>query len=417
MNQPSARTRRSPRRHSPQPPRGSVPLAPFAGLFHRMIDRIDAGLVAGSLEVDLPDGTRRLLGARADGPAAVVEMANWRALIRLATGGSGGWYVAWDRGEWSSPDPVKLFELFSRNRVSLGETGRATGVGRVLRRILHAMRRNTRIGARRNIAQHYDLGNDFYALWLDPTMCYSSALFDLPGQSLEEGQRAKLRAILARSGAKAGDRLLEIGCGWGGFAEMAAEAGVSVHAITLSAEQRSAVAERTSARSLPVDVTLTDYRDVAGCYDAVASIEMVEAVGQDYWQEYLAVIARVLKPGGRAAIQYIAIDDAIFESYARNVDFVQERVFPGGMLLSVSRFRQLAERVGLTWRDQHDFPLDYAETLREWRARFDQAVEDGRLPPRFDRRFVDLWRYYLMYCEGGFRGGGLSVAQVTLLKL
>ncbi|MBA4047663.1 MAG: SAM-dependent methyltransferase [Sphingomonas sp.] len=354
-----------------------------------------------------------MLGGRAPGPMARVEIADWRALIRLMIGGSAGWYLAWSRREWTSPDPVVVFEVFGRNRHSLGQTGRSSGVARLAKRVLHGLRRNNRAGARRNIEAHYDLGNDFYAAWLDPSLSYSSAMFGDPADDLAAAQQRKLAAVLARTGTSPGDRILEIGCGWGSFAAHAAAAGRQVHAITLSPAQESVLA----ARQLPgVTVSITDYRDVAGMFDAVASIEMVEAVGQAYWPDYLATIARVLKPGGRAAIQFIAIDDAIFDAYAANVDFVQAYVFPGGMLLSQRRFRALAQAAGFDWVDQVDFGADYAETLRRWRLRFDAAVAEGRLPPRFDSQFIDLWRFYLMYCEGGFRGGGLQVSQVTLVK-
>jgi cyclopropane-fatty-acyl-phospholipid synthase len=347
----------------------------------------------------------------------VVDMPSWRAIVRLVTGGSAGWYRAWADGDWSSPDPVPLFDLFMRNAVSLGETARAGGFKRLVGRITHWLRRNDKTGARRNIEFHYDLGNDFYALWLDSTMTYSSAMFAAPDQSLEAAQVAKLTAMLDRTATVPGDTILEIGSGWGSFAEVAARAGRKVHGITLSAEQKAAVDARMAAAGLDdVAVSLTDYRDVTGQYDAVVSIEMVEAVGQKYWPAYLQAVAGALKPGGRAAIQYILIDDAIFESYARNIDFIQRYVFPGGMLLSESRFRALAEQHGLGWHDRVTFGLDYAETLRRWRVAFDAAVEAGKLPPEFDVHFVSLWRYYLMYCEGGFRGGGIDVAQVTLVK-
>jgi cyclopropane-fatty-acyl-phospholipid synthase len=389
----------------------------FNRLFHRILDRIDAGLQSGSIAATLPDGTHRLLGGRAPGPAVVVDMPSWRAIVRLVTGGSAGWYRAWADGDWSSPDPVPLFDLFMRNAVSLGETARAGGFKRLVGRITHWLRRNDKNGARRNIEFHYDLGNDFYALWLDSTMTYSSAVFAAPDQSLEAAQVAKLTAMLDRTATVPGDMILEIGSGWGSFAEVAARAGRKVHGITLSAEQKAAVDARMAAAGLDdVAVSLTDYRDVTGQYDAVVSIEMVEAVGQKYWPAYLQAVAGALKPGGRAAIQYILIDDAIFESYARNIDFIQRYVFPGGMLLSESRFRALAEQHGLGWHDRVTFGLDYAETLRRWRVAFDAAVEAGKLPPEFDVHFVSLWRYYLMYCEGGFRGGGIDVAQVTLVK-
>ena len=384
-----------------------------APVFHRLLDRIDRALETGAIEATLPDGTRRLLGGRAPGHVAIVEVRRWRALVRLATGGSVGWYEGWAVGDWDSPDPVPLFALFMANRVPLGGVARAGGAVRLATRAWHALRRNHRKGARRNIAAHYDLGNDFYREWLDPSMTYSSALFESPDDTLEAGQARKLRAILQRTGATAGHRVLEIGCGWGSFAALAGAHGVRVHAITLSSEQQEALA----ARALPgVTVSLTDYRDVEDQYEAVASIEMVEAVGQAYWPAYLDTVARVLKPHGRAAVQFISIADDVFPAYAAGVDFIQRYVFPGGMLLSQSRFRALAEARGLGWRDEHRFGLGYAETLRRWRVAFDEAVAEGRLPGRFDARFVGLWRYYLMYCEGGFRGGGIDVHQVTLVK-
>ncbi|RYD20062.1 MAG: class I SAM-dependent methyltransferase, partial [Lysobacteraceae bacterium] len=257
-------------------------------------------------------------------------------------------------------------------------------------------------------------------LWLDPSMMYSAALFDeaaLLTEDLTAAQVRKNAAILDRLELVPGQTVLEIGCGWGGFAEAAARRGLRVDAITLSSEQERAVNDRIADAGLSgVTVARTDYRDVTGQYDGIASIEMVEAVGQDYWGTYLAAVAHALKPGGRAAIQYITIDDAIFEAYAANVDFIQRFVFPGGMLLSESRFRALAAANGLEWRDNHSFGLHYAETLRRWRVAFDAAVSAGRLPTKFDRKFIDLWRYYLMYCEGGFRGQGIDVAQVTLVK-
>ena len=394
-------------------PRGGSWARRVAPVFHRILDRIDAGLAEGAIEAALPDGTRRLLGGQREGPLAIVTVRRWRALTRLVTAGSIGWYEGWVAGDWSSPDPVPIFDLFMRNRATLGNVARAKRGARLAARGLHFLRRNHRRNARRNIAAHYDLGNDFYAAWLDPTLTYSSALF-APGDDLEAGQRRKIAAILDRTGTGAGDTLLEIGCGWGALAETAARRGVKVRAITLAAEQQRFVAELT--RGLPVAVSLTDYRDVAGRYDAVASVEMVEAVGERFWPAYLAAIARALKPGGRAAIQFIKIADDVWPAYAGNVDFIQRYVFPGGLLVHEPAFRALAEKHGLTWCDRHAFGGDYAETLRLWRERFEAAVAAGRLPARFDASFVDLWRYYLMYCEGGFRGGGIDVVQVTLVK-
>jgi cyclopropane-fatty-acyl-phospholipid synthase len=391
----------------------------FARGFRSILDRIDHGLEFGSIECTLPDGSMRLLGGRGHGPVAVGTLCSWKALLRLVRGGSAGWYEAWVAGEWTSPDPLQIFDLFMRNRVALGSVGRPSGLAKLVGIAMHALRRNSRTGARRNIEFHYDLGNDFYQAWLDKSMTYSSALFADPisaAEPLEAAQHRKIEALLGRLQLKAGDSLLEIGCGWGGLAEVALKQHpVRYHGITLSSEQK-AYADARLAGLGEASVTLTDYRDVRGQYDAIASVEMVEAVGQRYWPDYLSCIADCLKPGGRAAIQYIRIEDDIFESYANGTDFIQHYIFPGGMLLSESRFRAIAESNGLIWQDQHDFGQHYAETLRRWRTQFDAAVEAGSLPPGFDEKFVRLWRYYLMYCEGGFRGGGINVAQVTLIK-
>lgn len=400
--------------------RGVSALAPlnlFSASFHRLLDRIDHALIAGGIHAMLPDGRQRTLGLRADGPVATVTLHSWRALLSLGVSGSVGWYEAWARGDWSSPDPVPLFELFVLNRATLGNAARSGGISRMWKRLVHRLRANSRTGSRRNIAYHYDLGNDFYAPWLDAGMTYSSAIFTGDGETLEDAQRAKLDAILARAGARAGDTILEIGCGWGSFAETAARRGVHVHGITLSSEQMAYAGQRIAAAGLPnARFSLTDYRDVTGQYDAVASIEMVEAVGRQYWSDYLATIARVLKPGGRAAIQLISIAGDTFDTYADNVDFIQAYIFPGGLLIGEREFRAIAERHGLEWHDRTGFGASYAETLKRWRERFDTAAAQGRLPVEFDQHFIDLWRYYLMYCEGGFRGGGIDVAQVTLIK-
>jgi cyclopropane-fatty-acyl-phospholipid synthase len=393
-------------------------LAP-ARCFHRQLDRIDAGLAHGTLEGYLPDGSVRILGGRGKGPTAVVHLKSWTALVRLALSGSVGWYRAWDLGEWDSPDPVPLFDLFMRNGEALGNAGRSRGPWRWMARAAHFLNRNSRAGARRNIHAHYDLGNDFYRLWLDKGLSYSSALFADPGQSLEDAQAAKIDAILDRLDLRSGSRLLEIGCGWGALAERAVERHDVIYTgITLSPAQAEVADRRLNAIDLSgrSAIELCDYRDAEGPYDAIASVEMVEAVGQAYWPAYMDAIARLLRPGGRAAIQYILISDALFERYATSTDFIQAYIFPGGCLMSESRFRALAEERGLAWRDVRRFGADYAETLRQWRERFDAAVADGRLPAGFDERFVRLWRYYLQYCEGGFRGGGIDVAQVTLEK-
>ncbi len=408
--------------------RGDKPLAGsggvltrlFAGRIDRILDRIDAGLAQGSLMAHFPGGISRLLGGRGDGPAAEVTVHDWRALLRLVTGGSVGCYQGYEARDWDSTDPVQLFALFVRNAASLGNTARAKGPWRIAARLLHALRRNSRKGAALNIAAHYDLGNDFYALWLDPTMSYSSACWSglAPGASLEDAQRNKADLLADRLMLQPGTHVLEIGCGWGYLARrMAERLAVRVTAISLSDPQLDWCRARAAADGVPgLDYRNQDYRDTHGVYDAVVSAEMVEAVGRAYWPSYLDCLARALKPGGRAAIQYIAIRDDLFEAYARSADFIQAYVFPGGMLLSQSEFRRLAAARGLEWTDQVDFAADYARTLRLWRAAFDAAVDAGSLPSGFDARFVRLWRFYLMYCEAGFAGGGITVSQVTLVK-
>ncbi len=389
-----------------------------AGGFGRVLDRIDRGLASGSLEVTLPTGGTRMLGGRTPGFTASVELCQWNALVRLATGGSVGWYQAWEAGEWASADPVTLCALFMANADTLGSTARARGPWRLAMRALHALRRNTHGGALRNIHAHYDLGNDFYAAWLDPGMSYSSARFGGvaagPGR-LERAQQRKMDLLIARLGLGEGDRVLEIGCGWGALAARIAQATKApVTAISLS-EAQLAWARQHSAGA-DVQFEHRDYRDVTGIYDAVVSVEMVEAVGAPYWRQFIDCIATSLKPGGRAALQYITIRDDLFDAYAASADFIQTYVFPGGMLLRESTFHRLAEARGLAWQDGESFGHDYAETLRLWRERFDLAVDEGRLPAGFDARFVRLWRFYLMYCEGGFRSGGIDVAHVTLVK-
>ena len=377
--------------------------------FARVLARIDEGLDSGAIHAVLPDGSRRTLGGRAAGFECRVELRSYRALVRLASNGSVGWYQAWEAGEWWSPDPVPLFALFVQHAARLGDTARAKGPFRWALKLAHLLNRNTHEGARRNIAAHYDLGNDFYAQWLDQTMSYSSAL-GVAQDGLDSAQRRKWAALDARLGEPAS--VLEIGCGWGALAGHMAGRGASVTAISLSDEQLA----WARAHHPGPDFRHQDYRDVQGQFDAVVSVEMVEALGREYWPTFLDCVARTLRPGGRAAIQYISLRDELFDAYAASADFIQAYVFPGGLLIRTSEFRALAEERGLEWRDQRDFGLDYADTLAAWRSNFERAVAEGRLPAGFDAKFVDLWRYYLMYCEGGFRGGGIDVHQVTLVR-
>jgi cyclopropane-fatty-acyl-phospholipid synthase len=385
--------------------------------FDRLINELGRRIERGGLEATLPDASKHRLGFRAPGPSAAVHISSWMALVRLATSGSVGWYKAWTMNEWSSADPVAIFELFSANAIPLGDTGRAKGVFRWMNALAHRLRDNAPGKARANIAAHYDLGNDFYSAWLDETMTYSCARFASPQDSLEEAQRRKIAVLLDRLDLKPGQRLLEIGCGWGSLAIEAAKRGADVVGLTLSTEQKAWADEKIARAGLAdrIEIRLQDYRDTAEQFDAVASVEMVEAVGQRWWGAYLGSIARNLKAGGRAALQFISIDHRLFDAYVRSPDFIQTYIFPGGILLDEPRFAALARGHGLTWEDRESLRLDYAETLKRWLGRYDLAIARGELEG-FGEAFHNLWRYYLMYCEGGFRGGAIDVAQVTMLK-
>ncbi len=378
--------------------------------FQKILDLIDSGLDRGSITGHLPDGTTRLLGGRGPGFEAVIHLHDWRGLIRLTTTGSIGWYQAWEAGEWESPDLVQVFAVFADNACSLGNIGRASGPFRWAARFFHLFNRNSKAGSERNIQAHYDLGNDFYRLWLDPSMTYSSA-YRVGTNNLEAAQKAKWQALAHRIGDA--DSVLEIGCGWGSLANELTSKGAHVTAISLSEEQLKWAREHHGAA---IDFRKQDYRDICGQYDAIVSVEMVEALGRENWPTFMDCVARNLTPGGCAAIQYISIHDDLFEAYASSADFRQAYIFPGGLLIRTSEFRQLAEERGLEWQDQVDFGPDYAETLKYWRRNFDAAVRSGNLPDGFDNRFIDMWRYYLDYCEGGFRGGSINVHQVTLTK-
>ncbi|MEI9851757.1 MAG: cyclopropane-fatty-acyl-phospholipid synthase family protein [Sphingomonas sp.] len=375
-------------------------------------------MAAGSLELLLPDGGRRVLGGRAAGPAAALDLKSWRALLRLALGGSSGLVRGLGEGRMGEP----------RSRCSSSRWSAATAprwAGRCARRGSPGWRCGSRNGCTATTAADRgatspsttNLGNDFYEAWLDPGMGYSSARFARPGQSLEEAQAEKVAAILDRTGTGPGDSILEIGCGWGSFLEAAARGGRRVHGITLSTEQKAYAEARMARHGLGgVSISLTDYRDVTGRYDAWRASR--------WSRRWAANIGRTISPRSRARSSRagarrsstISFDDAYFEEYAANVDFIQTHIFPGGLLISERQFRAAAEAHGLAWRDRDAFGLGYAETLRQWRENFDAAAAAGRLPRNFDSRFIDLWRYYLMYCEGGFRGGGIDVAQVTLVK-
>lgn len=367
----------------------------------------------GTLSIALPGGLKVRIEGDLPGVAAGLTIHRMRVARRFLLGGQIGFADAHLDGDWDSPDVSALLGYFLQNEASLEV--RSRWYRNILERLVHWRNRNSRSGSRRNIAFHYDMGNEFYRRWLDESMTYSSALFAEGAQDLAAGQRAKYARIADLAGLRPGMRVLEIGCGWGGFAEYAcAERGIELVGLTLSREQLAFAERRLDAAGLAgrADLRLQDYRDVEGRFDAVVSIEMVEAVGERYWPVYFEKIRSVLAPGGRAALQAILIDDARFGRYRRSPDFIQRYIFPGGMLPSPSAFRSAAAAAGMRWAEDHGFGPDYARTVAEWRARF-LAAWDEITSLGFDRRFRRLWSYYLSYCEAGFRHGSIDVRHIV----
>lgn len=386
-------------------------LAPWTRLMLSLAPRAQHG----SLTVLLPDHRAvRVTGAK-PGRHATLELRSDRVARRLLTGGSLGFAESYLDGEWDSPDLAGLTEWACQNE-DLDDTLAGKRWARVLRRIAFMLQANTRKGSRRNIAYHYDLGNAFYRLWLDPGMTYSSALYAHPGQELEAAQENKYRRLAEAADIRAGHRVLEIGCGWGGMAShLARERGASVHAITISREQYDYARQRVFEAGLAdrVNIELRDYRDLTATYDRVVSVEMFEAVGESYWPTYFGKVRDSLKPDGVAGLQVITIADRFFEAYRGSMDFIQKYIFPGGMLPSPEVFRQRAGAAGLKVAEEFTFGEHYADTLATWRQRF-AARWDEVAPLGFDERFRRMWTYYLAYCEGGFRAGTIDVMQVRL---
>ncbi|EGJ09208.1 MULTISPECIES: SAM-dependent methyltransferase [Rubrivivax] len=387
----------------------------------RTVFRLLRRLAVGTLDVQLPDGSLAHFGTGRDGePRASMRMIDWGVCSATLKSGDIGFAEAYIDGQWTSPDVVALLQLFIANRDAVEEAIYGRWWGSLLHRFKHLLNRNSRRGSRKNIHAHYDLGNPFYRLWLDETMNYSSAWFDGDtDKPMPEAQRAKVRRALRECGVRAGDRVLEIGCGWGAVAEAATnEFGARVTGVTLSTEQLAYARERLARLGLgtQADLRLQDYRDIQdGPFDAVVSIEMFEAVGREYWGSYFRTVRDRLKPGGRACIQSITIRDDLFARYVRSTDFIQQYVFPGGLLPSASAFRAEARKAGLEVVGELAFGADYAETLRRWRVAF-LANENTVRAQGFDTRFVRIWEFYLAYCEAAFATGNTNVVQFTLRR-
>jgi cyclopropane-fatty-acyl-phospholipid synthase len=374
--------------------------------------------LAGSLSLVTPAGGELKLIGEKPGPAARLVIHNYRFMRRVLAAADIGLAESYMAGEWDTPNLAALLEVLTLNLDRLQRMLRRNPAVRLVTRLRHTLHANTRAGARRNIHAHYDLGNAFYSRWLDATMTYSSARYGHPGQALEAAQTNKYRTLAAGMSLAPDHHVLEIGCGWGGFAEYAAkEVGARVTGITISQAQFEFARRRMFEQGLAerADIRLVDYRDVEGRFDRVASIEMFEAVGERYWPAYFGKIAGSLREGGQAGLQIITIRDELFDSYRRRPDFIQQHIFPGGMLPSEARLKAETDRAGLSWRAISRFPQHYADTLAEWTHRFEAAWEDIR-ELGFDERFRRLWRFYLSYCEAGFRTERTGVVQLTLAK-
>ncbi len=395
------------------PELAGVPLSVRAAL--RMIAR---NWMVGSITFVMPSGGELHLSGVEPGPAGRLVVKDFRFMRRALAAGDIGFAEAYMAVEWDTPHLPALLSVFAANWYKIERVTMGNPLVWTFNRVRHALRVNSRSGARKNIHAHYDLGNAFYERWLDPTMTYSSARFERPDQPLSDAQTAKYRALAAGMGLQSGQSVLEIGCGWGGFAEFAAkEVGAKVTAITISEEQFKFARERMFRQGLAerADIRFVDYRDVEGRFDRVASIEMFEAVGERYWPAYFGKIHDVLAPGGRAGLQVITIRDEDFETYKSRADFIQKYIFPGGMLPSEARLRMVTETAGLAWTAVNRFGHDYADTLAAWHRSFDAAWRDIR-PLGFDERFRKLWKFYLSYCEAGFRTARTDVVQLSLAR-
>ncbi len=390
-----------------------------AGLLLRLLKGIKVGHLSIYLPGRLPSDEPLQFGlSSADQPEVRIYLNNWTAFEASIKNGDIGFAQSWIDGDWDSPDLTSVLSLAIANRDVIDQAVYGSWLGRLLSRLKHLLNRNTKRGAARNIHAHYDLGNDFYSLWLDPTMTYSSALFDganKHSKDLVQGQVRKYQRMIDALALKPQAKVLEIGSGWGGFAELAALQGFHVKGLTLSKEQLSFAQHRVlvSDQADRAGFALQDYRDEVGRYDGIASIEMFEAVGEDYWPMFFQTLKRCLKPGGRALVQTITIRDDLFERYRVGSDFIQQYIFPGGMLPSIQVFKALAAKHGLETTETFAFGRDYADTLRQWRngfmSKLDQVRELG-----FDQAFIRTWEFYLCYCEAAFERDNTSVVQFTL---
>ena len=374
----------------------------------------------GHLTLTLPNNKVMEFGNRQDPLHADIQIHEWSVFKQILSHGDIGFAESYIKGEWNTTNLKSILDLAIRNRTILEKAIYGSWLGSIIYRLKHWLRDNSKSGSRKNIHAHYDLGNAFYNLWLDPTMSYSSAWFSEGNQqTLAEAQRAKIQRILQSLNTKPHDHILEIGCGWGGVMEEALISNRSITGLTLSTEQKAFAEKRLSkvqsntGTSATFEVRLQDYRDCQERFEGIASVEMFEAVGEKHWPEYFQSIAKCLKPGGKACIQTIVIAEDLFERYRHNTDFIQQYVFPGGMLPSRTSFKASAEKAGLQVEEEFAFGQDYAKTLCLWQESFNQKLDDVR-KLGFDEAFIRLWNFYLMYCAAGFSQNNIDVVQFTL---
>ncbi len=388
---------------------------PFkAILFCKMLERLNSG----SMTLSLPNGEDYVFKGKKAGVDAALVIKNWAAIGKIMQSGDIGFAEAYRDGWIDSPNMLDVLLLALKNEQALDSAVYGNFFGTIFYRLRHLLNRNTRSNSKKNIHAHYDIGNAFYRLWLDESMTYSSAVFEFPHQDLIAAQYAKYDRLLKQLGVKAGDHILEIGCGWGAFAEYAAcQYGCIVTGISLSTEQLAYANQRiinTPAEG-KVKFEFRDYRDITGQYDAIVSIEMLEAVGEEWWPTYFAKIASSLRSGAKAAIQTITIANERFQDYRSKTDFIQQYIFPGGMLPSPNILAQQTQAAHLQIKDTFNFGLDYAETLKQWRHHFDNKLADIR-HQGFDEAFIRLWRFYYWYCEAGFLTQRTDVCQLLLQR-
>jgi cyclopropane-fatty-acyl-phospholipid synthase len=382
------------------------------GWFGRQLARVLLSRVHyGRLTIVTPGGFPLSHGTDG-GPQAVLVLKRWRTLRRLFLSGDIAFAESYLDGDWDSPDLPALIEFAGRNLNTLNEAMESTAFRRLLNRLRHRLNANTRDGSQRNIQRHYDLGNEFYRLWLDATMTYSSALFVSEDQTLEEAQVTKQSRVLELMALRGGESVLEIGIGWGGLAEKLVGAGCGVTGVTLSPSQLRLAQQKLGESA---ELRLQDYRDVPGTFDRIVSIEMIEAVGERYWPAFFTTLRDRLRPEGLAVVQAITIREDLFAGYRRCTDFIQHYIFPGGMLPTRTEIEQQSTAAGLVVRSIETFGTSYARTLAEWRQRFHDAWPEIERQG-FDARFRRMWDYYLAYCEGGFRAGNIDVGLYVLVR-